>query len=134
MDSRKKLFMFKEASRLRPEVEEWFCTEPHALFSIAELWFKNFRDCGDDVTETLHDGCPTACVENAAFGYVNVFKSHVNVGFFNGAFLPDPHNLLEGTGKRMRHTKLRPGSEVNSQALSELIKSAYLDVKERLSG
>ena len=40
-----------------------------------------------------------------AFAYVNVFRDHVNVGFFHGAFLSDPAGLLEGTGKRMRHVK-----------------------------
>ena len=80
----------------------------------------------------MHDGCPVACVEDAPFGYVNSFKSHVNVGFFHGAALEDPAGLLEGGGKRMRHVKLRPGTEINVAALRELIKAAYLDIKVRL--
>ncbi len=48
------------------------------------------RKCGDEVRELLHDGCPVACVGDASFGYLNVFTSHVNVGFFHGAALPDP--------------------------------------------
>ena len=67
------------------------------------------RDCGEDVRELLNDGCPVACVKDAPFAYVNVFKSHANVGFFHGSALQDPAKLLEGTGKRMRHVKLRPG-------------------------
>ena len=47
----------------------------------------------------MHDGHPTACVADAAFGYVNAFKAHVNVGFFRGAEIADPEGLLEGTGK-----------------------------------
>jgi hypothetical protein len=38
----------------------------------------------------MHDGCPTACVGDAAFGYVAAFRDHVNVGFFFGALLQDP--------------------------------------------
>ena len=68
------------------------------------------RACGDDVRELIHDGCPVACVEDAPFAYVNSFKSHVNVGFFNGASLDDPARLSEGSGKRMRHVKLKPGA------------------------
>lgn len=64
------------------------------------------RACGDDVRELLHDGHPTACVREAAFGYVNAFTSHVNVGFFRGAEIDDPDGPLEGTGKFMRHVKL----------------------------
>lgn len=90
------------------------------------------RGCGDDVRELLHDGHPTACVDDAAFGYVNAFKDHVNVGFFRGAEIADPHGLLEGTGKFMRHVKLGPGHEVNATALTKLIETAYADIKKRM--
>jgi hypothetical protein len=90
------------------------------------------RACGDDVRELMHDGCPTACVGDAAFGYVNAFKDHVNVGLFFGALLNDPAGLLEGTGKRGRHVKLRPGREVDATALAALIATAYVDIRARL--
>src|SRR5918999_5004637 len=95
------------------------------LGAIAWRWFEVMRDCGDDVRELLHDGHPTACVADAAFGYVNAFTAHVNVGFFLGAHLADPAGLLEGTGKNMRHVKLRPGIEIDRQALAALIQAAY---------
>ncbi len=101
------------------------------LGSIAQYWFEVMRDCGDDVRELLHDGHPTACVADAAFAYVNAFKAHVNVGFFRGAELPDPNGLLEGTGRFMRHVKLRPEGDVDTTALLELIKTAYTDMKGR---
>ena len=99
---------------------------------IAQRWFEVMRDCGEDVRELLHDGHPTACVGDAAFGYVNAFKAHVNVGFFRGAELSDPSNLLEGTGKFMRHVKLRPERDVDANALMKLIETAYTDIKERM--
>ena len=132
MSYSKELFIFPEAAPHLPQIDEWLSREPNELFSIARQWFTIFRQCGDDVNEVMHDGCPTACVNDAAFGYVNVFTSHVNVGFFTAAFLHDPHGLLEGTGKRMRHVKLRPGIDIDSDALRELVERAYLDVKRRL--
>ena len=81
---------------------------------------------------TVHDGHPTACIADAAFGYVNAFKAHVNVGFFRGAEIADPEGLLEGTGKFMRHVKLRSHRNVNVTALSKLIDTAYTDMKERV--
>ena len=102
------------------------------LGAIAQRWFEVMRDCGDDVRELLHDGHPTACVGDAAFAYVNAFKVHVNVGFFRGAEIADPAGLLEGTGKFMRHVKLRPDSNVDATALMRLIETAYTDMKERL--
>lgn len=102
------------------------------LGAIAAYWFQVMRDCGGDVRELLHDGHPTACVGDAAFGYVNAFKAHINVGFFRGAELPDPQRLLEGTGKVMRHVKLGPGRDVDDTALRKLIKAAYSDMRARL--
>ena len=100
---------------------------------IAQDWFELMRACGDDVRELLHDGHPTACVADAAFGYVNAFKAHVNVGFFRGAEIADPEGLLEGTGKFMRHVKLRPERDVDAQGLMKLIETAYTDMKGRLT-
>ena len=102
------------------------------LRAIAQRWFEAMRERGDDVRELLHDGHPTACVGDAAFAYVNAFKAHVNVGFFRGAELADPGHLLEGTGKFMRHVKLRPESEIDAAALMKLIETAYTDMKGRL--
>ena len=102
------------------------------LGTIAQQWFEVMSDCGDDVRELLHDGHPTACVVDAAFAYVNAFEAHVNVGFFRGAEIGDPDRLLEGTGKFMRHVKLRPDCDVDATALTKLIETAYVDMKERL--
>jgi len=99
---------------------------------MAEPWFERMRGCGADVRELLQDGHPTACVGDAAFGYVDAFSAHVNVGFFHGAMLDDPAGLLEGAGKRMRHVKLRWGEPVDVAALSELIAAACRDIRERL--
>jgi len=117
-----------------PAVDIWLTDDPIELRSIAQKWFVRMRECGNDVQELMHDGCPVACVEDAPFGYVNSFKSHVNVGFFYGAVLEDPAGLLEGSGKRMRHVKLKPGPELNTAALRDLIDAAYLDIGARLSG
>ncbi len=100
---------------------------------IARHWFEVLRNCVNDVLELLHDGCPTACLDDAAFAYVNVFTAHVNVGVFRGAELPDPNGLLQGTGKFMRHVKLRPRDDVDAAALTRLINAAYTDMSRRLA-
>lgn len=126
------IFRLSNGVRRDPAVENWLTGVPIELRSIARQWFMRIRQCGDDVRELIHDGCPVACVDDAPFCYVNSFKSHVNVGLFYGAMLADPARLLEGSGKRMRHVKLKPGAELNTAALCGLIDSAYLDIKERL--
>ena len=118
--------------RRDPRIEAWFTsiTDPFRL--MVRPWFERMRTCGPDVRELLHDGCPIACVGDAPFAYVNAFKAHASVGFYRGAMLADPAGLLEGNGKRMRHFKLRPGTGLNDEALSELIAAAYNDIRQRL--
>ncbi|HEX8899244.1 MAG TPA: DUF1801 domain-containing protein [Chthoniobacterales bacterium] len=126
------LFRFTNAVERDPAIEVWMQKHPGELGALARRWFEVMRNCGSDVRELLHDGHPTACVGDAAFGYVNAFKDHVNVGFFRGAELADPKGLLEGTGKVMRHVKLRPERDVDVAALRKLIETAYADMKRRL--
>jgi len=115
-----------------PAIDVWMHEHSDQLGAIAQRWFEVMRSCGDDVRELLHDGHPTACVGDAAFAYVNAFKAHVNVGFFRGTEIADPKGLLEGTGKFMRHVKLSPERVVNAAALTNLIETAYRDMKARL--
>ena len=115
-----------------PAIEQWLQTHAGDLGAIARHWFAVMRGCGDEVQELLHDGCPVACFGDAPFGYVNVFTAHVNVGFFHGASLSDPARLLQGTGRFMRHVKLRPGTAANESALHRLIESAYEHIKFRV--
>lgn len=126
------LLRFPSAVERDPGIEAWMQEHPGALGEIARRWFEVMRACGSDVRELLHDGHPTACVGDAAFGYVNAFTAHVNVGFFRGAEIADPDGLQEGTGRFMRHVKLRPGPEVDAAALTKLIEAAYADMRARL--
>jgi hypothetical protein len=126
------LFRFPDAARHDPAVERWMQRHPGALGDLARHWFAVIRQCGDDTRELLHDGQPTACVGDAAFAYVDAFRAHASVGFYQGAELPDPHGLLEGSGKFMRHVKLRPDVPVDAAALTRLIRAAHADVVARL--
>jgi hypothetical protein len=127
-----RLFRLPGSVERDPAIEVWMHEHSDVLGAIAQRWFEVMRKCGDDVRELLHDGHPTACVGDAAFGYVNAFTAHVNVGFFRGAEIADPEGLLEGNGKFMRHVKLRPECDVDATALMNLIKSAYYDMKARV--
>lgn len=141
-----KLFRLTGAVRRDPRVEASFSggavgglrdtwpPEPiDELRQVARAWFERMRDCGGDVRELIHDGRPVACVEDAAFGYVDAYKAHVNVGFFRSAMLDDPKGLLEGTGRRMRHVKIRGPGAVDVDAVRDLIAAAYDDIRRRLA-
>lgn len=126
------LLRFGGALERDPAIDAWMKKHTGELGAIAQRWFEVMRKCGDEVRELLHDGCPVACLGDAPFGYVNAFTSHVNVGFFHGTALPDPAGLLQGSGKFMRHVKLRPGTAINAAALRRLINAAYADINARV--
>jgi hypothetical protein len=132
LGGRKDMLTFSGSSQNDPKVLEWMADHQNELGLIAAHWFRLIRKTGDDVTELLHDGYPTACIGEFPFAYVGAFKSHVNVGFFYGAELKDPKNILQGSGKRMRHAKVRPDRKIESQALETLIAEAYTDIKRRI--
>jgi hypothetical protein len=127
-----RLLLFTGAVRRDPAVQGWLESRSGELGAIAREWFERLRACGPDVVELMHDGAPTVCVGEAAFAYVNAYKAHINVGFFRGAWLPDPAELLQGDGKYTRHVKLRPGEAMDSAALQALVAAAYRDIRTRL--
>ena len=129
---RTELLRFEGALERDPAIEGWMDLHGGELGAVARQWFAVMRQCGDEVRELLHDGCPVACLGDFPFGYVNVFASHVNVGFFQGAALHDPARLLQGTGKFMRHVKLKPGTLTNNAAIIGLIEAAFSDIKSRV--
>ncbi|MBX3481429.1 MAG: DUF1801 domain-containing protein [Caulobacter sp.] len=125
------LFLLPSARRHDPAVDAWFeAIEPTR--HLVRPWFAHIRALGPDIRELIHDHAPTACVGEAAFVYTGAFAAHAAIGFFHGADLPDPHRLLEGSGKRMRHLKLRPGQPTNEAAITDLIAAAYADIQARL--
>jgi hypothetical protein len=123
------ILRFDGAVKRAPAVQAWLDGQPEALRAIARRWFERMRECGNDVVELMHDGCPTVCVGDAGFAYVDTFREHANVGFFRGAEILDPAGLLQGTGKLGRHVKLRPGAAVDVAALEALVTEAYRNIK-----
>ena len=67
------------------------------------------------------------------FCYIGAFRQHVNLGFYNGAHLTDPGGLLEGTGKNLRHIKVRQVEEIAQNALYDLLQ-ASLEERKKASG
>jgi hypothetical protein len=72
MTTRTELFRLNGTVERDPAIDGWMKEHAGELGAIAQKWFEVMRQCGDEVRELLHDGCPTACLGDAAFGYVNV--------------------------------------------------------------
>jgi uncharacterized protein DUF1801 len=81
----------------------------------------------DGPDKMLHYGFGTKMAQQVF--YIAGFTSHANLGFWFGSNSRDPHSLLEGTGKRLRHVKLRTLQDVDHPALRELLESSLAERK-----
>ena len=66
------------------------------------------------------------------YAYLLPYEAWVNLGFYKGADLPDPKGLLEGTGAKMRHVKIRSLEEAERPAVRALLKAALAERKQAL--
>ena len=72
---------------------------------------------------------------NGPMCYFSIASDHLTFGFLRGTSLPDPQLLLEGTGKSLRHVKLRALEDLRQPALKKLIQAAArLNEKEPVEG
>jgi len=58
------------------------------------------------------------------FCYISVSAEHINIGLYYGTELPDPEHLMEGTGKLLRHVKIRTVEQLAYPALRQLLEVA----------
>jgi Domain of unknown function (DU1801) len=56
-----------------------------------------------------------------AYCYIMPQNDYLNLGFFHGSELLDPTMVLEGTGKKLRHVKIRSIAQAQSQDIMDLI-------------
>jgi hypothetical protein len=79
-------------------------------------------------------GIPTFETEQP-FCFYMVGKNHVTFGFHNGTSLADPESLLEGTGKNVRHVKLKSTEDLRKKGLKDLVLAAErLEWKSPMKG
>jgi len=64
--------------------------------------------------------------------YITVFEKHSNLGFFYGGYLDDPEGLLIGSGKRMRHIKIRSIQDCDNPAIKSILEQAWTDGLKRV--
>jgi len=65
------------------------------------------------------------------FCHVVAYSTHVNLGFNRGAQLPDPARILKGTGKSIRHLKLRNHEELDNPLIRRYLQAAIEQVSGR---
>jgi hypothetical protein len=122
---------------MTPTVEEFLATYPPHVQEIALKARALVLDVMPDVLEIVD--VPGKLIgygtENSYRGTICViipYTNHVNLGFARGTSLADVAGLLEGTGKRARHVKLKSTEDVVRPALRSLLEAAMTEHQSHL--
>ena len=93
------------------------------------------------VLSLFPDAVETSDADNLGYGFdkgnkrlvfvITPHRSHVNLGFFRGAELPDPLRLLKGSGKLHRHVKVRSLEALENPDLESLMVLALENARQR---
>jgi hypothetical protein len=121
-----------------PTVEEWFEILPLNVRNITHELIEVARKQMPEAHEYIyHDAVGYSANESPADRICYIApqkKGYVNFGFFFGAGLPDPQNLLTGEGRRLRHVKVWSVEEANNPALATLIAQTWKEAPESIAG
>ena len=112
------------ASASDPQVDEWFSAQSRTLGPIASAARALLDEGLPGARQAIKWGYPT-WVGKGNIAAVQPHTDHVNLQFYRGTSLPDPEGVLEGTGKELRHVKLRHARDVRTPAVKALVRAAW---------
>jgi hypothetical protein len=104
--------------------QAWFDAAPETQRPILDILRRLILSSTSDIVEEIKWSRPCYSTSRGLFCYLHRTKSHVTIGFQQGASLKDPKNLLDGTGKDMRHVKVAAASELDQPAVLKLVQQA----------
>lgn len=117
-----------DTSIMDQTIDDLFPTAPTSVRAILAPVRRLVRDAVPEATEICYHGSlayiPTPSGSDMIL-YVAPQNGYVNLGFFFGAGVTDPLGLLEGSGKRMRHIKIRTVHAAQNPALIPMVREAW---------
>jgi hypothetical protein len=109
-------------------VEEFLSNYPEEIRRISAELRKIARNTMPRAHEFLYYDAINYSLDDSPLKrvcYISPMEKYVTLGFLFGAQLEDQHHLLQGSGKRARHVKIRTLRETRNSALKELVKGAW---------
>jgi hypothetical protein len=109
-------------------VEGFLSNYPEDMRRISVELRKMVRNTMPRAHEFLYYDAINYSLDDSPLGrvcYISPMGNYVMLGFLFGAQLDDQHHLLQGSGKRARHVKVRTLEEAKNPALKELVKAAW---------
>jgi hypothetical protein len=122
----------KEARQL---IDDYVEKKGSKLIAVAEGLRRLVKKSVSGSTELMNPWRIPTFESNGPMCFFMVGKNHVTFGFLRGTSLPDPEKLLEGTGKNLRHVKLRTVEDLKRPGVKKLIvAAAKMNKKEPMEG
>ena len=103
--------------------DSWLVALEPPLRRLAEALRRLIMEACPGMEEAIKWGNPVFEREGKVC-YLAATRAYVSLGFFNGAALSDSEGILEGTGKKMRHVKLRNLSEIRGDSFSRWVRES----------
>ena len=110
---------------------DWLDQQPPELCDLIITLRDLVQDTIDNVEESIHYGSLCYTKPNQPYGMfggnvcgIGVKHGVVQLGFIHGAFLPDPHGLLEGTGKSKRHISIASTRDIKRREFKALMRAS----------
>ena len=116
------------ASRLEPDIfDAWLAEQSADLRDVLAEIRAAIVASGHNFREGIKWGSPSYWLPEVSrrnICYIAPHTDYVRLGFFNGALMPDPDGILEGTGKKLRHVKVYKVDDTNRQTLTDYVTAA----------
>src|SRR5271167_3803368 len=113
-----------EVASAKKWIDDYVDKKPAELAGIAGKLRKLVKKTVANTKESVNPWKIPTFESHGPMCFFMVGKNHVTFGFLRGTSLPDPARLLEGTGKNLRHVKLRTVDDLSNPALRKLIEAA----------
>lgn len=118
---------------MKPKRKEVLCTveeildgRPPLVREYVEALRQIVRSAAPRAKEVAYRGWRVvAYVGDSTFCYIAPLRNGANIGFHQGVSLSDPDRLLEGTGKNLRHVKIRSPQDLRARSLKALVRQAH---------
>lgn len=106
--------------------DSYFADIPEPLSTAAAGLRSLVFEAAPDLREVIKWGSPVY-ERNKLVIWIKAQKKHITFGFFRGSELAsaDSKGLLEGTGKSMRHLKIRSAADVGGDSVRNLVDAAF---------
>ncbi|WP_058305958.1 DUF1801 domain-containing protein [Gracilibacillus massiliensis] len=104
-------------------VEQYIVKFPKNIQEITVDLHHLILNTSSEWTEEIKWGMPSYSIHKNIC-YLQASKNHVNLGFYHGAQLKDTYHLLEGTGKQMRHIRVKRVEDIDEYTLEFYIREA----------